>query len=289
MSDLGQLLKKARTERGLSLDDVQDMTKIRKRYLEAIEDGNYKILPGNFYVRAFIKTYSEAVGLEPNEVLRLYRNVIPAASPEEHLVEPIRRKSNPVDSRKMERAGKWASSILLWSFVLLILSIIYYFINITYEGKESEKVGQSDRLTDKIEANAAVPLDNGGTGNGNANVLPQQQPAQEPPEPPKPVVTFVSTKDSTMLYSVTNVDSLSVELKIVGDQCWLHAKDSDANGTDFEQKTYRNGDTPVYKSDTGVWIRLGKPLAVEIKINGTAVSIPETVNPLNVHFELKKT
>lgn len=63
MSDLGYILRKTRLERKISLDDLQEVTKIRKRYLEAIEEGNYKVLPGSFYVRAFIKSYAEAVGL----------------------------------------------------------------------------------------------------------------------------------------------------------------------------------------------------------------------------------
>lgn len=67
MSELGQQLREARLQKGMSLDDVQEMTKIRKRYLEAIEAGDYKVLPGSFYVRAFIKTYAETVGLNPDE------------------------------------------------------------------------------------------------------------------------------------------------------------------------------------------------------------------------------
>lgn len=66
MSELGQQLREARLQKGMSLDDVQEMTKIRKRYLEAIEAGDYKVLPGSFYVRAFIKTYAETVGLNPD-------------------------------------------------------------------------------------------------------------------------------------------------------------------------------------------------------------------------------
>ena len=48
MSELGQQLREARLQKGMSLDDVQEMTKIRKRYLEAIEAGDYKVLPGSF-------------------------------------------------------------------------------------------------------------------------------------------------------------------------------------------------------------------------------------------------
>ncbi|MFL6517543.1 MAG: helix-turn-helix domain-containing protein, partial [Bacillus sp. (in: firmicutes)] len=55
MTELGNRLKEARLAKGLSLDDLQSMTKIQKRYLIGIEEGNYASMPGNFYVRAFIK------------------------------------------------------------------------------------------------------------------------------------------------------------------------------------------------------------------------------------------
>lgn len=48
MSELGLQLKEARLQKGMSLDDVQEVTKIRKKYLEAIESGDYKVLPGSF-------------------------------------------------------------------------------------------------------------------------------------------------------------------------------------------------------------------------------------------------
>src|SRR5690554_4383329 len=133
MSDLGQLLKKARTQKGISLDELQELTKIRKRYLEAIEEGNYTILPGNFYVRAFIKSYSEAVGLNPDEVLNLYRNVIPSTSSEATKVEPTRKKQKT--SFNTDRLSKWASTLLMWFFPLIIIAFIYVYFTQYHEGK----------------------------------------------------------------------------------------------------------------------------------------------------------
>ncbi|WP_021878656.1 RodZ family helix-turn-helix domain-containing protein, partial [Paenibacillus sp. P22] len=87
MSELGQTLRTAREEMGLSLDQVQEMTKIRKHYLTAIEEGNYAALPGSFYARAFVKNYAEAVGLNADELLNYYKNELPAA-PAASAVEP---------------------------------------------------------------------------------------------------------------------------------------------------------------------------------------------------------
>lgn len=63
MSEIGKTLKTARIEKGYTLDDLQQITKIQKRYLIAIEDENFAALPGDFYVKAFIKQYAEMSGL----------------------------------------------------------------------------------------------------------------------------------------------------------------------------------------------------------------------------------
>ena len=70
--ELGSLLKKARQEKGLTLADIQEETKIRKKYLEAIEENNFDILPGKVYLKVFIKGYAREVGLNYQELLDKY-------------------------------------------------------------------------------------------------------------------------------------------------------------------------------------------------------------------------
>ena len=67
MDTLFQELKKAREAKGIPLAQISDITRITEEYLEAIENGNVKILP-QAYVRAFIREYADVVGLSPDEV-----------------------------------------------------------------------------------------------------------------------------------------------------------------------------------------------------------------------------
>ncbi|MCR4402145.1 MAG: helix-turn-helix domain-containing protein [Firmicutes bacterium] len=73
MRELGELLRKAREAKGLTISDVQEATKIRGRYLEAIEQGELEVLPGEVYVRGFLRNYAEAVGLRGDEIVERYK------------------------------------------------------------------------------------------------------------------------------------------------------------------------------------------------------------------------
>lgn len=59
------------------MNDLYQITKIKSRYLKDVETGNYKDLPGDFYVRAFIKKYADTVGINGIELLRRFNNKLP--------------------------------------------------------------------------------------------------------------------------------------------------------------------------------------------------------------------
>jgi cytoskeleton protein RodZ len=69
---LGEFLRRERELRHISLDDVAERTKISRRYLEAIEEGRYERLPGETFVRGFIRSYAQSVGLDPEDALLIY-------------------------------------------------------------------------------------------------------------------------------------------------------------------------------------------------------------------------
>lgn len=70
---VGHSLKVVRERRGLALTDVSARLRIRRPYLEAIEEGRFGELPGAVYVSGFLRQYAEFLGLDPDHVLKSYQ------------------------------------------------------------------------------------------------------------------------------------------------------------------------------------------------------------------------
>ena len=70
---LGDLLRETREQKNLSLDDVEKGTNIRKLYIKSIEEGNYEKLPGEVFLKGFIKTYGKFLGLDSQKLIEQYK------------------------------------------------------------------------------------------------------------------------------------------------------------------------------------------------------------------------
>jgi cytoskeletal protein RodZ len=95
MPTLGETLKQKREERGISLAEISEATKIGTRFLKAIESDNFSILPGGIFTRSFIRAYARTVRLDEEEAISLYHQQIAPAS-EEPIEEPAASKPAPV-------------------------------------------------------------------------------------------------------------------------------------------------------------------------------------------------
>ena len=122
MSELGNLLKKSRKEKKMTLDELQQKTKIQKRYLEAIEQGNFSVLPGDFYTRAFIRTYAEVVGLDGDEIMATYRNELPSIKTEVNATDTTATREKP------KKAPREVPAFLLGKGFKIVLAVMVVVI-----------------------------------------------------------------------------------------------------------------------------------------------------------------
>ncbi|MEC0091337.1 RodZ domain-containing protein [Paenibacillus macquariensis] len=283
MSELGQQLKEARLEKGMSLDDVQEMTKIRKRYLEAIEAGDYKVLPGNFYVRAFIKTYAETVGLNPDELLEGDKEV--SLSQPEATMEPViqKRSSNRPPT---ERNVKWLSTVLMWTFPILIIVVIYLYVS-SLDGKTSDKTVDSDQkitgdIQDPKKEPVKEPTGNGGDAvtppgtNGETETeLPVEPPVEVPPVEEPITVTESGKSGKNTIFNVSGSDTTKVPvvIKATGES-WVEIyRGSNSKGEKLYFGKTKDGEVLNLEMDNqGMYIKSGYSPATEIMVAGQVVT-----------------
>jgi cytoskeletal protein RodZ len=73
MGQLGELLKEARQNKGVSLEKVEEEIKIRTKYLQALEEGDFSVMPPEVYIKGFLRNYAIYLGLDPEEARALYK------------------------------------------------------------------------------------------------------------------------------------------------------------------------------------------------------------------------
>ena len=73
MPEIGETLRETRMRRRIDMTEVEAATKIRAKYLRALENEEWDLLPGPTYVKSFLRTYAEALGLDGRLLVEEYK------------------------------------------------------------------------------------------------------------------------------------------------------------------------------------------------------------------------
>ena len=76
MAELGEELRRERVRRNLTFKDVEQVLHIKTTYLEAIEDGNFSVIPGRVYAKGFIRNYGNYLGLDGSRLVKNYESLV---------------------------------------------------------------------------------------------------------------------------------------------------------------------------------------------------------------------
>ncbi|WHY79378.1 DUF4115 domain-containing protein [Neobacillus sp. WH10] len=295
MTELGNRLKEARLAQGLSLDDLQTMTKIQKRYLVGIEDGNYSSMPGNFYVRAFIKQYAEALNLNPDEIFETYKTEIPASYNDELPQQLSRVKTHKPITGGNSKIFNVLPKILIAVFVVGIASLIYYLVS-TNVGSDTNESVSKDNEQVKIEKSQSLEKVKGDEiGKEKKKDSNKENDAAKPEdektpveETPKQELTVVQSSGTNSTYDLKNADKFVVKLVSKG-QTWVSIKSGE--GKTFFQGTLKTGATESQtvdlSADSTAVIRVGNAADTDIYVNDQKLeyAIPATANVQNITIQ----
>jgi len=242
-SSLGAQLRGARESRNLSLRELSDQTRIARRYLEAIEEDNYKELPGGIFNRSFVKAYAKAVGFSEAEAVSAYTKVA-----REHGEEPDELPTSRQHSRIYMDGDTARSPIVTALLSLVILAIISLGIYAGlhyYQRRNADAVAtQPAQPTTTTETNSAV----------NTQMPPAPNPAAANPIAPA-------------------ANGFNVQIRANGEDVWMRTRVDEESNSDGILAADQVKD---FKPAERLVVEYSKSRAksLEITINGRPASIP---------------
>ena len=138
MADIGSLLRETRIRNKIDITTVEEATKIRAKYLRALENEEWILLPGPTYVKTFLRTYAQFLGLDPHLLVEEYNARF--EEPEELEVPAFARKRRLPE--RTRRVGPPRRGIAV---VLVVLGILGFLLVLGLTGEEEGDGGQADR------------------------------------------------------------------------------------------------------------------------------------------------
>lgn len=267
MDEIGQKLRAARVEKGLTIDDLQQKTKIQKRYLIAIEEGQFNQLPGDFYVRAFVKQYADEVGLNSAELLNEYDASMKKAEPvaEADLANNQTRKTKNEDPR-MEMIKKYLPQGIVILLVVVILGAIFGIANQNKNNNKTKIPDQSQVVKKKKTQKETKSSDKKAT---------DQEPKESKKTKDSNKVSITESETTPGTFEVKNIstNNSKMELKGLNAQAWVQV-------TIDGQTTWQGALDPDNKQEVeipqgakNITVQTGNAPETEISIAGEKVDI----------------
>jgi hypothetical protein len=228
MFEIGTSLRQARRHRSLEIADVERDTRIRAKYLTALEEERFDALPAVAYVRGFLRTYAEYLGLDGNLVVAEFNTQF--APPEDELP--------PIQPRSLVERGRSLGQPLVGMGAVGLTFVVVAVWQLGFTSAERTPIPQAEAAVPRVVHRA---------------VAPKQHPKAAATARPKhaavaPSGTFV--------------------VRAVRGDCWVAVRVGTAHGPMLYERIVRRGDVVRFGLKRALWVRLGAPWNTEITLRG---------------------
>ena len=250
---IGEVLRLARVNQGLSLEELQRKTDIQLDMLEALESDDFDKLPSPFYVRSFLRKYAWAVELDESIVLDAYDSgsmITYEAVDVDEIELSGRRRSN----------RKKRSLLPLFYFVLFSLSILVFVTYYVWNYIQTQPTE-----TTSANYNVVTTTTNATTSETTTSETTTSNQTTSPSSSSEASTVTVSGQgDVISVEYKTSKDTAELQLSVTDATSWISVSDTDlAGGTTLEPNN-KTAKTTIYKGSP-VTITLGVVKGVKIK------------------------
>lgn len=260
----GELLRKTRLEQGLNLQGVASYLHLTPRQVEALEAGRYEELPGEVYIRGFLKNYARFLGINANQVLALYQQGEGAGGRARYARKIAMKSEGPLIE------NSWLTVVWALTIMLFVAAIVLVFY------KRNDNLSQVDKLVFQQLSKAAD------RDAGLARVAPGLSSALTASAATAPIISvFENRAGGVSLATPTSAPAVSTPPEKVDQlrftytgKVWVEVKD--AKGNTLLKRIAREGDENSVQGKAPFGVTLGNALAAQITLDGVPVPVPAT-------------
>lgn len=234
----GAWLRRQREMREIDLREIAERTKISLRYLQAMEQDRFELLPAPVFAKGFLREYAKYVGLSPDEVVNYYLSAIGVEDDDEEELETVSPRST------RGRASPWTYGIFLVLLVILLVSVVAY---LAFYAESKRRDRRPPPVGAPPGAAATTPASVGASGPDTAPEAAAPTPAAEPAAPLRVTLDFTQ-------------------------ECWIELV---VDGRERISELHAPGESlQIDAQERVVLASVGNPRGVEVRVNGRPFTLP---------------
>ncbi len=253
MIEIGNTLREARTRQGLTIHDAEEATKIRTRYLQALEQEDYEVIPGSTFVMGFMRTYASYLGLDADALVEEYISRYDPGFLDAHRIPPTKLRS-----RRSSALGRRSNYVLV-AIVALVIILLLAWIG---WGNRRNSPATMEATTAVTTTQSGRSVTTGGSSSGQG------------------VTTSLTSAESASGTAATG--ELTVVVKAQNDRCYLIVREDSAAGKTLYAQTLDENETVSFTAAKVLWMNIANPSALVMEINGRQQEVPEPYGTFRV-------
>jgi len=268
LKSVGAFLQEERNRRGLTLEEISSHTKINVRFLDALEQGDYSVLPADAFVRGFLRAYARQIGINPEEVMARL----------DQLGEAEQAKRSTPPPERQPRVSGQASSKKLVGVVSLTVIVVVIAVAFTmyrvFTGQPTPGKREVTQLSEQVahpQVDAVQPIGGGEPIQAEPPVPARPLAPQAGPKPVGYEKTYAFRLDSTA--AVLEPATAPLRLSITAaDETWVEL--SIDSGESEERVKLDPGTTKTWLAKHKFVLTLGNMKGTRIALNDRILSLP---------------
>jgi cytoskeletal protein RodZ len=264
---LGQRLRKAREAKRLSLAAVEEATRIRQQYLEALEADQYDALPGTVFLRGFVRNYALFLGLNPEEMLALL-----PAQPAPTVAEVARRSpprgDYPMMDVPLQPAPSWLSVDVVVGILVIVALVAFvgWVVYRQYLGPYIQARPAPTATATVTETAAPLPTPLATAPVAASTERPTATPEVASSPTPEGTPTVTATPSATPVPTETPTPVAPIEVILIAEgRSWVEVV---ADGERVFRGFMVQGDEETFYANERLQVHLGDAGVVRVVVNG---------------------